>query len=257
MPITSLLETAFKWLFLASLVLLAVTFVHKDRLPDPTSFDDLRLEPPLQTPTERAPFVTQVRDQAYRIAPRYDYELHGVVVSYSDADAIKNIWHHASWQDFINVRDLCVVWGENVRSGVYHQMAFRNDSWTCWAGWAERTVGERFQMSALANNHLLTDDARLMKTLMAVEPGDQIRLRGVLADYANLGNGYARGTSVTREDTGNGACETIYLDEIEIIRKANPGVRRLHDFARWLALTTGVGFLVMLPIAPVRVRRRR
>jgi hypothetical protein len=48
---------------------------------------------------------------------------------------------------------------------------------------------------------------------MASEPGDHIRLKGVLAKYANKDSGFNRGTSITREDTGNGACETIYLNE--------------------------------------------
>jgi hypothetical protein len=255
-PITSLLEAAFKWLFLGSLVLLGVTYFQKDRLPEPEDFDRRWLAEPAQTPTDREGFVTQVRDQQYRIEPRFDYELFGVVVSYSNADAIKNIWHHKSWKDFINVRDLCVIWGENIASGVYREMRFRNDSWTCWVSWSGADVGTRFRMDGLSNNHLLTDDPSIKAALMAAEPGDQIRFKGVLAEYANLGNGFARGTSVTRDDTGNGACETVYLDELEIVRKANPGPRRLFGFATWTALATGIGFLVMLPIAPVRVRRK-
>jgi hypothetical protein len=111
-------------------------------------------------------------------------------------------------------------------------------------------------MNALSNNHLLTDDRATKDALMSAEPGDQIRLKGVLAEYVNAGNGYARGTSLTRDDTGNGACETVYLDEFEILHKANLSVRRLFGFATWMAAITGIGFLIMLPIAPVRVRRR-
>ena len=34
-----------------------------------------------------------------------------------------------------------------------------------------------------------------------------------------------RGTSTTRDDTGNGACETIYVTGFEIIGRANAGWR--------------------------------
>lgn len=255
MPITSLLESLFRWLFVGSLLLLAVTWWHKDQLPIPEVLGHGVLSPPIQTPTQREAFTVRVRDQDYRIEPEMDYVLNAVVVSSSDADAMKNIWHHKSWKDFINLRDLCVIWGENVTSGVYLDMRFRNDSWTCWASWSEPSVSARFKIDGLSNNHLLTDDPAIKARLMAAEPGDQIRLEGVLASYVNLGNGYARGTSLTRDDTGNGACETIYLDGFEIVNKANLRSRRLFAFGQWMALISGIGVLVMLPIAPVRIRR--
>jgi len=91
--------------------------------------------------------------------------------------------------------------------------------------------------------------------LMAAEPGDHIRLSGLLAEYANPGNGFHRGTSIIREDTGDGACETIYVNEFTIVNKANRKLRRLFTLAKWLALGSGIGFLIMLPIAPFRIRR--
>ena len=255
-PITLFLEALFKWIFLGSLALMALTYWPRERLPDPEAFDRLLLEPPLQTATDRRPFTVAVRDQAYLITPRKDYVLTGVVVSSSNADALQNIWHHKSWKDFLNLRDLCVIWGENVTSGVYREMRFRNDSWTCWAYWPSAEVRSRFQMDALSNNHLLTDDPTLKSALMAARRGDQIRLSGVLAEYTNLGNGSFRGTSLTRDDTGDGACETIYLDAFEIVRVANVRERRLFDVAVWGAALGGIGFLIMLPIAPYRPRKR-
>jgi hypothetical protein len=257
MRISSLLERMFQWLFVIGLLLVAATLWQKDRLPDPDDLDLLRLDPPRQTATDRAPFTTRVRDQTYRIEPKADYVLDGIVVSSSDADAIKNIWHHKSWKDFINLRDLCVIWGENAASGVFREMRFRNDSWTCWASWSDPSVGSRFRTDALANNHLLTEDPALKAVLMSAEPGDHIRLRGVLAEYTNLGNGYSRGTSLRRDDTGNGACETIYLDDFQILDKANRRARRLYSFGFWLAVISAIGVLVMLPIAPYRVRAVR
>jgi hypothetical protein len=46
-----------------------------------------------------------------------------------------------------------------------------------------------------------------------------------------------RGTSTTREDTGNGACETIYVDEFEIVVRASSGWR--------LAMQVALGMLVL------------
>ena len=55
---------------------------------------------------------------------------------------------------------------------------------------------------------------------MSAEKGDQIYLKGYLATYSQPGGGL-RGTSISRTDTGNGACETIYVEEFEFLKKSN------------------------------------
>lgn len=257
MSLPSVFECLFKWLFLVSVLTMGMTYFYKDRLPEPSYYDPDPLEAPKQTPTSELAFATQVNEQEYTIDPKFSYELDGVVVSYHDADDFGDIWHHKRWKDFINLRDLCVIWGANVASGVYKNMTFHNDSWTCWASWPDAEVGALFKMNALSNNHLLTDNDAIKNALMAAEPGDHIRLKGVLAAYSNKANGFQRGTSIIREDTGNGACETIYLVEFKIIKKANRKSRRLYDLSKWLTVIAGIGFLVMFAITPVRNNQKR
>lgn len=255
MPLSSALETLFKHVLWVSLWVMGLTFFYKDALPPPTAYDPSYLEAPVQRPTAQEPFSTRVDGQEYTIEPKFDYQLHGVVVSYNDSDGITDIWHHKRWKDFLNLRDLCVIWGQNVETGVYRDMDFHNDSWTCWASWPDKETGSKFAMNALSNNHLLTDDEHIKAALMASEPGDLIRFKGVLATYANRANGFSRGTSTIRDDTGNGACETVFLDEFEIVKKANGKIRRLFQFAVWLSIISAVGFAVMFVVAPARIDR--
>jgi hypothetical protein len=254
MPLTSILESLFKWLFLTSALAMAVLYCYKDKFPEPDFYDPDQLEEPIQFPTEHEVFKTQVNKQEYTIMPQYDYELQGVVVSFHDADSFLDIWHHKRWLDFLNERDLCVIWGKNVASGVFKRMKFSNDSWTCWASWTDSATGNLFQMNALANNHLLVDKEAVRSALMTSELGDHIRLKGMLSEYSNKANGFKRGTSTTREDTGNGACETVYLTEFEVIKKANPKLRKFYAFAKGLAGLSLLGFLMMFFVAPVRVK---
>ncbi|MGR8940925.1 MAG: hypothetical protein ACU83P_04970 [Gammaproteobacteria bacterium] len=254
MSLSSVLETLFRRTFWLSALALAWVYFYKDRLPEPSYYDFAALQEPLQEPISESLFTTRVNEQHYTITPKFAYQLDGVVVSLHDADQLNDIWHHKRWQDFLNLRDLCVIWGENVQSGVYHRMKFHNDTWTCWASWPDTETGNLFKMNALANNHLLADKEAVKNALMAAEPGDHIRLRGMLVEYANASNGFHRGTSTIREDTGNGACETIYLDEFAIVNKANRKLRRLYTLLKWLTVGSGVAFLIMLPIAPFRIR---
>lgn len=255
MGLSSFLETLFKRTFQLSALLLIGLYIYKDRMPEPSYYDFDALQEPLQAPTDETVFMTEVNGQTYTVTPKFSYQLDGVVVSLHDADQLNDIWHHGRWQDFLNLRDLCVIWGENVQSGVYHRIEFHNDTWTCWVSWPDSETGNEFKMNALSNNHLLADKNTVKAALMKAEPGDHIRLRGLLAEYANPANGFNRGTSTTREDTGNGACETIYVNEFTIVNKANRKLRRFYTLVKWLALGSGIGFLLMLPIAPVRLTR--
>lgn len=249
------LERTFKWISLACALVALVSYFYKDKLPSPGFYDTFYLEEePAQTPTTTAAFTTQVNKQQYIIEPQFDYELNAMVVSYHDADAIRDNWHFEKWKDFINLRDLCVVWGDNIKNGVYLDMEFYNDSWTCWAYWPDRATGERFNHTQLSNNHLLVDNAQIKRTLMSAEPGDQIRLKGMLASYRNPGNNFYRGTSTVRTDTGNGACETIYVNEFEIIKKANTGIRSLYGLSKWLTVLSFTIFCILFATAPPRKR---
>jgi len=253
--VTGSLERLFGWILVLSLACLAVAYFLKDRLPDPDGYDLDQLVEPRQRPTRSRPFTTEVNGEDYVIEPKFEYELNGVIVSYHDADSFSDIWHHDRWRDFLNLRDLCVIWGENVASGVYLDMSFRNDSWTCWFSWPDAATGRRFDAQEISNNHLLADSDEVKQALMSAEPGDHIWLKGVLASYRNSSNRFFRGTSVTRSDTGNGACETIYVDELRVVAKANPRMRKLYEIAKWSALVSLIGFVIMFALAPVRRSR--
>ncbi len=247
-----LFQSISKWTLIGSLALLLISLVYKDRLPDPDQYDIGRLTDPVQQSTFRTPFWLETDGQRYQVSPLHDYTLEGVVVSYHDADAFSDIWHHDKWKDFLNVRDLCVIWGDNVNSGVYQQMNFENDSWTCWAYWPDAQTGSQFRMHQLSNNHLLVDDEFLIETLMSAEPGDHIRINGQLVSYENPANGFRRGTSTRRDDTGNGACETIYVEDAEIVMKANRGWRRVYRISGWVMGFSLALFLLLFPMTSVR-----
>ncbi len=246
------LEKITRAVFVASLLASGYLYLVKDSLPEASFYDLGQLRDPVQSATRKNSFTTQANGQQYVITPSYDYELEGVVVSLHDADDFLDITHHRRWQDYINLRDLCVIWGSNVKSGVYREMEFSNGTWTCWFSWPNSEVVSRFDGTQLSNNHLLIDDDAIKQALMQVESGDHIRLNGMLVEYSNPGNGFRRGTSVTRTDTGNGACETIYVNRLEVIKKANQATRRLYAVAFWVSVLSLVGVLALFFVTPYR-----
>lgn len=217
--------TLVRFLLLGSLALLAAAWWQRDALPPPDTLDSAIREDPVQTETATAAFRTSVGGIEYTVRPLYAYDLSGLVVSKHDADTWWD-WIHKAWRDELNVTDLCVIWGANARSANYRELEYWSGQFECNVRTGSTEVWRAFDMSALSNNHLLTDDPTIARTLKTVRVGDQVHFRGYLAEYSHEhGIHFVRGTSTKRTDTGNGACETVYATDAEILREANRGWR--------------------------------
>ncbi len=154
----------------------------------------------------------------YSVKPLADYEIWGLVVSNHDSGTWWD-WIHKATNDHLNVVDLCLVFAENAASGGYVGLDYSSGQFVCYVQTRSTEKWQRFSMRALSNNHLLADRPLIAAKLRDVKIGDQVRIRGLLSEYAHdHGFAFRRGTSLTRDDTGNGACETIYVQEVEVLR---------------------------------------
>ncbi|MDH3871757.1 MAG: hypothetical protein OEU44_06050, partial [Gammaproteobacteria bacterium] len=120
--------------------------------------------------------------------------------------------------------------GHNAAEIDLNRFDFWNGEFTCNFHTRDSADWERFRLDQIANNHLLAADPYLRKQIKKLRIGDQIHIRGWLADYSN-DQGFSRGTSITREDRGNGACETIYVNGFSIIKPMDNGWRTLLGIA--------------------------
>ncbi len=206
----------------------AASFFMRNRLPE----KGLILEPLLQDPVQSKegvpePFEVTRENVTYTVTPLFSYELWGMIVSYHDASSFIDV-SHKQWNDFLNTKDVCVIWGRNVETGVYERMRFRNRDFTCYYRYPDRETGQLFSERCLSNNHLLPDGPLVADAVRKARKGDQVRFKGWLASYGVKGAPYQRRSSVTRTDRGNGACEVVYVAEFEILREANAAWRVLY-----------------------------
>jgi hypothetical protein len=200
---------------------------------------------PKQRATARTPFTAAYAGVQYAVEPEFEYELHGMVVSYRQHDG-KSRMHRAA-NDHLNVADLCVVWGSTAASPYLDDISFWNGVFTCNFSTRSDEAWNSVDVAQIANNHLIADSDGVRAAVARVSVGDQIRVRGWLASYGTSGN--KRGTSTTRTDTGDGACETIFVQEFEITRRSqNPWRTALHAALLVLAVTVVVHF--RLPYRP-------
>ncbi|MGB5332340.1 MAG: hypothetical protein WBM80_04710 [Woeseiaceae bacterium] len=196
---------------------LLVSFWNRNDLPRNIEFLPEVLGEPQQTATRTRPFDATFNDVDYLVEPEYEYDLVGMVVSYRHHDG--NSRMHFLANDHLNMLDVCVVWGDSATSKLLHKIDFWNGIFTCNVFTHDSAAWDAFSMDQLSNNHLISDDENIRKQVKGIAIGDQIRVRGYLASYSSEKGG-KRGTSTTRTDTGNGACETLFVEQFQIIQPA-------------------------------------
>jgi hypothetical protein len=238
------------WVIVGSFFLMIVALWRKDVLPDNRGLRKELLTEPVQASMRQAPIETAVSGINYKIKPLYAYDIYGMVVSKHDADTWWD-YIHKEWNDKLNVADLCIVWGNNVHNGSYKDISFSSGQFTCNFSTNSSEAYAAFDQAAISNNHLITDNARIAKKVRSVKIGDQVHFRGYLAEYShNHGFPFNRGTSIVRTDSGNGACETVYLEDFEILARGG-GPWHLLLKAAIVLLIIGVLGWFILPPRPV------
>jgi hypothetical protein len=231
---TAVIRVLNQWLLVASAALAAVCFWNRNDLPGDIAFRAELLDPPRQTPTARGPFSVDYAGVKYAVKPEFAYDLYGMVVSYRQHDG-ESLMHRRA-NDHLNVADLCVVWSDTASSPTLGEIDFWNGIFTCNFETRDADAWSHFDVREISNNHLITADDTIRDEIATVRIGDQVHIRGWLASYGS-GAG-KRGTSTTRDDTGNGACETIYVDDFEVLARTLGGWRvTLYAALAVLALT--------------------
>lgn len=218
-----------------SFLWLLVSFWNRNELPGAIDYVADIANEPRQTRTDRRSFEAVWDGVGYRIDPEYDYDLVGMIVSFRHHD--ENSRMHRLADDHLNMLDVCVVWGNNTSGAQLDKIDFWNGIFTCNVKTRDQAAWESFDMYQLSNNHLISDDDFIRDQVRKVKVGDQVRIQGVLASYESPGG--LRGTSTTRTDTGDGACETIYVDRFEILRPAT-SYWRISMYAALATLMVGL-----------------
>lgn len=222
-------------LIVLSFLWLLVSFWNRNEIPGSIDYVAAIANEPQQERTQRQSFRASWDEVDYLVEPEYDYELVGMIVSFRHHD--NNSRMHRLADDHLNMLDVCVVWGNNAGGAQLDKIDFWNGIFTCNVKTRDQAAWDSFDMNQLSNNHLISDDDDIRDRVRDVKIGDQIRIRGVLAAYESPGG--RRGTSTTRTDTGDGACETIYVDNFEIVRPAT-SYWRVSMYASLVILLAGL-----------------
>ncbi len=109
--------------------------------------------------------------------------------------------------------DLALGWGRMSDSAVLAKLQIRQSGRFYFWRADELPIPAREIETSSANMHLIPADAGVRDAIKRVRPGEVIHLEGFLVD-ARRPDGWHWNTSMTRNDTGDGACELIYVERL-------------------------------------------
>lgn len=110
--------------------------------------------------------------------------------------------------------DLALGWERMREDEVISQLSISQSSrWYNYRWEREPPLPPHEIATSSANMHMIPADAAVADALDAIRKGDNVRIDGWLIE-ANAPDGWRWRSSTTREDTGGGACEVIYVCSI-------------------------------------------
>ena len=112
--------------------------------------------------------------------------------------------------------DFALGWGKMSDQRVLEKMKISQGNRFYYWRVKEYPIPHQEIVSSSANMHMIPADSSINDLLSDVHQGHVIRLKGFLVNI-DASDGWRWRTSMKRTDSGKGACELIWVEEIEII----------------------------------------
>ncbi len=144
----------------------------------------------------------------FHISPRATYDISAKVVARE---------HFFTGTGALIPWDLALVWGPLLDEPYRSKLSFFQYARIITASWRVGSFDRNLINAHMANNHLSPSTPAVLRAIARVRTGDVIRLEGDLVDAT--APGFEWKTSLTRTDTGLGACETIWVKAVTVNRR--------------------------------------
>lgn len=112
--------------------------------------------------------------------------------------------------------DLALGWGPMANPLVNQKVTItQSDRWYYWRAIELPIPAQQIGVHS-ANMHMIPATPVIERRLTALRPNDVVRLRGYLVQ-AEAPDGWRWRSSLSREDTGAGACEVVWVETLELL----------------------------------------
>jgi hypothetical protein len=165
----------------------------------------LTSQEPLQQVAAGLPSVFEKNN--YHIKPLAYFWVEARVLS-------KKEYHFDRGADLVPV-DLALGWGRMSDSAVLAQIdVSQNGRFYYWQT-AKFPIPRGEIVSHSANIHMIPATTTIEKRLKSIRRGSIVKFNGFLVDV-QANDGWRWSSSLSRQDTGNGACELVWVEELQV-----------------------------------------
>ena len=126
----------------------------------------------------------------------------------------------------LSPKDVALAWGSVAACNEMVNFHWRQTGrWVYWRTntYEElKTVGDESDVDRQSsNNHMVPADVDVRRKIAKIRRGDVVRIKGYLVNINaenSKGTTFHWNSSISRTDTGNGACELIYVTDVEWVK---------------------------------------
>jgi hypothetical protein len=112
--------------------------------------------------------------------------------------------------------DLALGWGRMSDTAVLERLDIsQSNRFYHWQCWGNTPIPEKEMISHSANNHLIPADEAIRDQIAALRVGSLVKISGLLVEATHPQADHPWRSSLSREDTGDGACEIIYVRAVQ------------------------------------------
>lgn len=139
-----------------------------------------------------------------------------------DVDAVvvttRNFGDSSNIMDQIAPKDLGLAWGNVSAPFILRRIRFNTDGrFMSWRLKEPVPLSNLEIAMSMGNFHLIPASKRVADSINRVVPGDKVRLQGFLVTALHP-SGWTATSSLSRSDSGEGACEIMVVDAIEVVK---------------------------------------
>lgn len=170
---------------------------------------DCSKDPIQEAAAERVPFRIEKGGWTITLTPKAAYVVRGIVLSVERYRFDRNA--------LLSPCDVALAWGPLVEGDLYRKIRWdQSGRWYWWAYPGSFPYDNAFVARYSANTHVIPATRNVGKAAAALKRRRPAELKGFLvdADAERGGQQWWWHSSLSRNDTGDGSCEVLYLEQV-------------------------------------------
>ncbi|RIH89012.1 hypothetical protein Mlute_00421 [Meiothermus luteus] len=164
----------------------------------------------------RAPLQAQLSPESVVRLEKPGYRLEPVAYFLLEARVLSKRLYRFDAASALSPVDLALGWGRMSDTSVIRKLhIWQSDRFYFYAWRGEPPIPPEEIIVSSANMHMIPANPNIELRLKRLKPGHLVRIEGFLVNVSRP-DGFHWRTSTTRHDSGNGACEIVWVADLAV-----------------------------------------